>query len=328
MSRHHLIAWARAPHAAVVAIANRTEARAAERAAEFEIPATYANAADMLARESLDAVDIVTNRDTHVELVRLAADHGLDVMCQKPLAPNLAQAESLVADVGSRVRLMVHENRRFAPHFRQLRAWLDEGRIGTPRQCVMTTYRSSMLPGPDGRRPSVERASYFATEPRLTIGEALIHQLDVLRYLLGPMRVVAARTLHTEPDIPGETVASILLETDPGGAPVVLAGNYVAAGHGGSRKGSAAVGAQTTDRFDLAGSRSSVVVTDQALEMIGASSERVAVDYPASYQHCFDAAVAHFADRLRDGRPFETSAEDNLETLRLVEDAYRLAAAR
>ena len=45
------------------------------------------------------------------------------------------------------------------------------------------------------------------------IGEVFIHQLDVLRWLLGPLDVVAARTLRTEPEIAGETVATILMQT-------------------------------------------------------------------------------------------------------------------
>jgi predicted dehydrogenase len=52
---------------------------------------------------------------------------------------------------------------------------------------------------------------------------------------------------------------------------------------------------------------------------------RAPVDFKAAYQACFDRAIAHFTDCLRTGAPFETAPEDNLETLRLVEDAYRLA---
>jgi predicted dehydrogenase len=58
-----------------------------------------------------------------------------------------------VADeVDGRVRLMVHENRRFAPHFRQIRRWIDEGRIGTVRQVTLTRNRTSHMKRPDGTR--------------------------------------------------------------------------------------------------------------------------------------------------------------------------------
>lgn len=323
MSRYHLAAWAKVTDADVVAITNRTLARAEDRAAEFGIATAYDEASEMLEREDLDAVDIVTDRHTHARYVTLAADHGVDAMCQKPLAPGLGEAEELVRSIEGRIRLMVHENRRWAPHFRTIRRWIDEGRVGDVRTVVMTTYRGTLRPDAEGRRAAVERAGYFATEPRLTIGEALIHQLDVLRFLAGPLRVVAARTLRTEPEIAGETVAGILLETDPGGAPVMLAGTYVAPGL--ASGGSAPVGTQTSDRLELIGSRGSVVMTDDRLELRGDRPESMAIDYAGAYQACFDEAVAHFAARLRDGGPFETDAVDNLETLRLVEDAYRLA---
>ena len=159
------------------------------------------------------------------------------------------------------------------------------------------------------------------------IGEALIHQLDVLRFLLGPLRVVASRTAHTEADLPGETLATILLETSSG-APVVLGGSFVAPGLGGAASDpSRPVGASTTDRLEILGSRSSIVMTDDALELRGAETERVAVDYAAAYQACFDAAIAHFVERLRSGEAFETNPSDNLETLRLVEDAYAASRA-
>jgi len=40
------------------------------------------------------------------------------------------------------------------------------------------------------------------------------------------------------------------------------------------------------------------------------------------YQTCFDTAIAHFAECIQTGRPFESPPCDNLETLRLVEAAY------
>ena len=316
ISQYHLAAWRKVAHAEVVAVCDRDEARARTRAAAFTISGVYADAAAMFARERLDAVDIATWRETHVELTRLAAAHGVHVLCQKPLAPTLAEAAALVTEVAGRIRLMVHENRRFAPHFRMLRQWIEAGRVGAVRQCVLTMHRAGFLKDAAGRRPAVERAPYMAREKRLLIAETLIHQLDVLRFLLGPLAMIAARTLNTEPDMPGETLATLLLET-PAGAPVVVAGSFVAPGFG----------TAVSDRLEIIGARASVILDDRGLELRGASSERIAADYKGAYQVCFDAAIAHFVERLRSGLPFETGPDDNLHTLKLVEDAYALAAA-
>ena len=149
------------------------------------------------------------------------------------------------------------------------------------------------------------------------IAETLIHQLDVLRFLLGPLSMVAARTLHTEPDMPGETLATLMLET-PAGAPVVVAGSFVAPGFG----------TAVSDRIEIIGTHASVIFDESGIELRGATVERIAVDMKAAYQACFDAGIAHFVEKLLSGEPFETSPEDNLQTLKLVEDAYALAAQR
>ena len=68
--------------------------------------------------------------NSHAGIVRMAADRGLAVLCQKPLAPSFAEASALVAQVGDRCRLMVHENWRFRRYYRDLAGMLREGRIG------------------------------------------------------------------------------------------------------------------------------------------------------------------------------------------------------
>ena len=60
---------------------------------------------------------------------------------------------------------------------------------------------SGMLPDADGRRPALERQPFMQHEERLMIAEVLIHHLDVMRFLCGELRVVAARTAHTVPDV-------------------------------------------------------------------------------------------------------------------------------
>jgi predicted dehydrogenase len=315
ISQYHLAAWQKVGHAAIVAVCDRDATRARVRASAFAIPAIYTDAAAMFATEKLDAVDIATWRETHAELARLAAAHGVHVLCQKPLAPSLAEAESLAAQVAGRIRLMVNENRRFAPHFRAIRRWIDDGRVGPVRQCVVTMHRSGFIKDANGRRPAVERASFMARESRLMIAETLIHQLDVLRFLLGEMTMVAARTLRTEPDMPGETLATLMLET-VAGAPVVVAGSFVAPGFG----------TAVSDRIEIIGTHASVILDGAGIEMRGTTTERIAVDSAAAYQACFDAGIAHFVERLTANQPFETGPDDNLKTLKLVEDAYTLAA--
>ncbi len=92
ISEYHLIAWSRLRNRAqIVAVADPDRGRALKRAETFGIPKVYTDVPSLLAEEELDAVDIASPRETHVENVELAAAHGVDVMCQKPLASTLAE---------------------------------------------------------------------------------------------------------------------------------------------------------------------------------------------------------------------------------------------
>jgi hypothetical protein len=152
----HLQAWQRLRgRAAVVAIADPNVEAARARAKAFGLPAVYPSVEAMLERErmNLDAIDVATPRETHAPICRLAADRGLAIICQKPLAPTFAEAASLVADVGGRVRLMVHDNWRFRPHYRRIGRWLREGRVGEIRTVTMALFTSGLIADASGRAP-------------------------------------------------------------------------------------------------------------------------------------------------------------------------------
>ena len=176
---------------------------------------------------------------------------------------------------------------------------------------------SGMLPDAAGQRPALVRQPFMQHEARLMIAEVLIHHLDVMRYLCGELAVVDARTAHTLSDVRGETLASIFLETATG-APIEVNGTMAAAGFP----------ARPPDRLELVGSSASVVFDDWELRLLSPSPRSERYDRDGGYQQSFDGVIAHFVDCLDSGAPFETGPSDNLETLRLVEDAYSAAGRR
>jgi predicted dehydrogenase len=312
ISAFHLQAWSRVPDLRVVAIADPDPDRAAARAAAFAIPAAYADLSSLLAHERVDALDVASPRETHADLVREAARHGLPVLCQKPLAPTLEEAERLLADLGGRIRLMVHENWRWRPYYRQIAAWAAEGRLGAVTSASVSVRSSGLLPDPDGILPALARQPFFAGETRLLVAESLIHQIDVVRWLFGPLRHVASRMSRTSDAVVGETVATILMERVEGGAPIVVDGNLTCPFYP----------AQGRDLVEIIGTRASITMAADRLRLHGEGGEEIAYEHPAAYQASFDGAVAHFVSCLRSGAPFETDGVENLETLRLVEAAY------
>ncbi|MBR1157010.1 Gfo/Idh/MocA family protein [Bradyrhizobium sp. JYMT SZCCT0428] len=315
VSRHHLIAWASiADQARVVAVADPSADNAARRATEFEIPRTYASAEAMLAETDLDAIDIAAPREMHAPLVRLAAAKHLPVLCQKPLAPNLQQAADLAAEVRDLTRLMVHENWRFRGYYRDAVAWLREGRIGNVKQAQLTLMTSGVLPGPDGLCPALERQPFMRREKRMLVAEVLIHHLDTLRMLLGPLRVTAAALSRTSEQLVGEDGAVIQLQADNGAGVTVFA-SFAAHGHP----------ATQVDRLEILGDKGAIKLDGPQLICSGAAPQEKVYDLATEYQGSYNRTIAHFVQSLRDNTPFETAPQDNLETLRLVEDCYRLS---
>jgi D-apiose dehydrogenase len=315
VSRHHLIAWAAlADQARVVAIADPSQENAARRAGEFGISALFRGAETMLAEAELDAVDIAAPRAIHASLVRLAAAKGLPVLCQKPLAADLAEATQLASDVKDQTRLMVHENWRFRGYYRDAAAWLRAGRIGNVKQAQLTLLTSGFLPGPDGLRPALERQPFMRNEKRLLVAEVLIHHLDTLRMLLGPLQVTSAGLSRSCADLAGEDGAVIQLRARDGATISVFA-SFAANGFP----------AVQIDRLEVLGDKGAIRLEGPSLTCSGENPEQREYDLAVEYQGSYNRTVAHFVQSLRDGTPFETAPADNLETLKLVEDCYRLS---
>jgi len=310
ISLYHLRAWG-ASGVPVVAVCDLDRDKAEARAAEFGIDRVYDDPAALFADGGFELVDIAASVSAHAPVSRMAADRGVHVMLQKPMTETVAEAEALVADIGERVRFMVHENYRFRPHYMTVRRWVEEGRIGTPRHAAIACRGSGLCPR-QGREPFlVERQPYLKDFRRNLVFETMIHHLDVLRALVGPLEVVAARLNRLAEGLPGEDTASILMQ-GPGGLIATADGCICAPGypdlHG--------------DRLELIGTKGTVIMDYNKVSLVGSEEPPVEVDLLGRYQECFDTAIAAFVAGVRDGTPFETDRLDNLETLRLMESVY------
>ncbi|MFC5758967.1 Gfo/Idh/MocA family protein [Rhizobium sp. GCM10022189] len=316
VSEYHLPAWMKqSARAEVVAIADPAAQARAARSRAFGIARTYASAEAMLAEEALDAVDICAPREVHVELVRLAAQRGLDILCQKPLAPDYDQAAALVAELPEAIRLMVHENWRFRAYYRRLKAWLEEGIAGDIRQVQFEFFSSGMIADAEGNRPALVRQPFFRRQQRLLVMEVMIHHLDTLRYLLGELEVVAARLERSNDDIVAEDVASVVLRRLDDGAIVTVNANLAVHGAPPAPR----------DHLRIFGTQATLELYGSRLSARGRAEREEEFDADAVYQGAYDATIAHFLDGL-DGRVvMETMPADNIRTLALVEDIYRLS---
>jgi len=192
----------------LAAVCDKDAGRAKATAERFGVPAAYADAEEMLRRERPDVVDIITDVDTHARFVDMAAGYGAAVVCQKPMAPDLATAQRMVATCREKgVRFYVHENFRWQAPIRRLKAVLDSGEIG--RVFKARVWFCSAFPVFDNQPFLAQLEQFILTD----IGS---HVLDTVRFLFGEVRTLHCLTQRVNPRIKGEDVANVLLEMTDG----------------------------------------------------------------------------------------------------------------
>jgi predicted dehydrogenase len=212
-ARYQLSAWRELPGACCVALCDRDRAKAEALARDLGIPAVYDQPEALLDREPVDFVDVITGAESHAPLVHIAAGRGLPVICQKPMAPSLAEAVGMVAACRrAAIPFLVHENWRWQTPIRRVKEVLDEGRIGTPfRARINMTSGFPVF----GNQPSLKE------QERFMIADMGSHILDVARFFFGEPRSLYARAQRIHPDIRGDDVATVVL-TMGGGRTTVL----------------------------------------------------------------------------------------------------------
>jgi predicted dehydrogenase len=131
ISEYHLRAYA-AMGLDVVALCNRTAAKAEQRRAEF-FPAArvYADYRDVLARDDVEVVDITLHPAEGTSVIEAALHAGKHVLSQKPFVLDLDEGGRLADLADARgLKLAVNQNGRWAPHFSYLTAAVDAGVVG------------------------------------------------------------------------------------------------------------------------------------------------------------------------------------------------------
>lgn len=322
ISRSHLPGWQASPDADLVAVVDLDRTRAEARAAEFGIERVYTDPAVMLKTERPDCVDIATRPETHLELIQLAAEHGVHVLCQKPLAASLAEAEAM-ATLCRRagVRCMVNEMWRFLPWYRELKPRLLAGEVGPIHFARFQGGRYPMR----RQRPVNDNQPYFADMPRLIVYEMIIHWIDAARYLFGEVNSLYAHLTKINPALAGEDVVQLLLN-HAGGVTSLMDHSWGTAPErpeSRRREGNLLIeGRDGSFRFDDEPGHLVRLTLDGREEIIG--HYKVAGD---PFLAAFAGCIGHFAASLRQGTPFESELDDNLRTLAVTLAAYESAAA-
>ncbi|QDU46507.1 1,5-anhydro-D-fructose reductase [Symmachiella dynata] len=149
----------------------------------------------LIARDDIDAIDIGSPNNTHYEMALAAAEAGKMILCEKPLAMDVAQAEAMTAAVEKAgVANMVWYNYRRVPAITLAHQLVKEGRIGRPFH-----YRATYLQDwtiaedvPQGGA-TLWRLDAAVAGSGVT-GDLLAHSIDTAIWLNGPITSVSAAT--------------------------------------------------------------------------------------------------------------------------------------
>lgn len=307
VSAFHVAGWQACSNAILVGIADPDLVRAAARAALVPGAAAFTSLAEMAAGCDLDAVDIVAPPHLHADLVLQALALGLHVLCQKPLAPDAAQAADLVRKMPDTPRVMVHENWRWRAPYRAMKADLVSGALSYPDQFDMRVQSAGLLPDAKGRYPALVRQPFFAGLDRFLVTEVLVHHLDTLQFLFGPLRVHDAKVTRRCPVIIGEDYAEITMTA--GTCKGRLIGDFCVPDAPSLPSDLLVIPGGCIDGWSYQ------IDSDPPTEW----------DRQTAYQQSYSDTILHFVTALRSGAEFETDPQTAMGVLEQVSDIYSIA---
>ncbi len=300
ISRLHLDGIARHPdRTQVVALCDPDEATAKARAADYGVSSTYFDLGRMIAEAGLDVAIVCTPTHVRKAVIWPLLDAGIPVFCEKPFAETYSEAAE-IAQKAQETGVPVAVNQNFRRHFafHVARDLLDQGHLGRPLHLVQVANR---LRRDRGWR--LERRRYV-------MAVMSIHWFDGYRYLLGeePERVYCQGVNSPATDGGEDTAVSVTL-TFPSGTVVSLSESFSSfARH---------------EHCCLDCEAGALAMDYGSLQEIRASGDVLTHDNPYDKPEATYYLLNDLMQAAASGRAPETGAADNLNTMRILEAAYR-----
>lgn len=293
----------------IVAMYSRTEAAATALAAQLPGQvATYTDLPTLLARDDIEAVDVILPITVMPGAVELALRAGKHVISEKPLAPDGVIGRWLLAKYAERTGQvwMVGENWRYEDAFEQAAALIHSGQIGRLRLCHMAVYNPI---NPDNKYYSTpwRRAGNFPGGFLLDVG---VHHVAILRWLIGEIAAVSATVSQIRADLPPADTLSATLQFENG-----VVGTYLA---------TYALTAPWLPALHITGESGAVRVHRQELELTVNGQTRAV---PVTPHRGIAAQLADFAAAIRQGKPHRNPPEQAWQDVAVIEAMLRSAEA-
>jgi predicted dehydrogenase len=197
--------------AQLIALADPVEASVRSAAAEFGVPEAVTDWRKVVARDDVDLVSVATPNAYHEEISVAALQAGKHVLCEKPLALDLAGARRMlrVADASGK-RTSVNFRYRWVPSMRFLHQLVEQGELGEIRHVFMNYLNSGRV---DPDRP-VSWRQMRAEAGSGNLGDLGSHMIDLAHWLVGPIGRVSARLTTFTKERPSTDGGRIAVDVD------------------------------------------------------------------------------------------------------------------
>lgn len=344
MGRTHSNAWRQVAHfftdlpfePVLKVLVGRTESRVREAQGRLGFEEAATNWQEVLLRKDVDIVDICTPGDSHAAIAIAAAQAGKAILCEKPLANTVAEAEAMLAAVQKAgvIHMLCHNYRR-CPAVALAKRIISEGQIGD-----IYHYRGVYLQDwiVDPNFPRVWRLEK-ARAGSGSLGDILSHTMDLSRYLVGePLHVSGLlKTFISERPLPDNPGQRGKVDVDDSAQALVKFANGAVGYYEGSRFAS---GRKNYNRLEINGSKGSLVWDLErmnelevyaesgplsgfrAISVTDASHPYMAAWWPPGhiigYEHTFTHTVYDFLRAIADGAQPSPDFADGLQNQRVL----------
>ena len=218
----HAQALATLPQSTFVAVCGRNAERTAAFASQYGVR-PYTNLEEMVHDSAVEAVILCTPHPLHAEQACIAAEAGVHVLVEKPLATTVADCDRMIAaSQRTGIQLGVISQRRLYPPVQRLRAAIDAGKIGDPILGTVTVlgWRSAEYYAMDAWRGT------WAGEGGGVLVNQAVHQLDLFQWLMGPVeQIFGSWANFNHPSIEVEDTAVAALRFRSGALGTIVVSN-------------------------------------------------------------------------------------------------------
>lgn len=314
----------------VVAVCDIDEEKVKAYAAANGVARYYTDYNEMLAKEKLDAVSVCTWNAAHKGATIAALKSGANVICEKPMAMNAAEAlemQKTAEECGK--LLMIAFVRRFGNDADILKKFIDAGSLGDIYYAKATYLRRNGCPG-----GWFGDKKYSGGGPLIDLG---VHVIDLVRYLAGSPKPVS---------VYGVTYNNLGMNRATGGQSYVsstkgsqfvydvedFATAFVRFDNGLTLLVEASFNLNIkndTGNIELFGTKAGAKIDPQIEFFSDMNGMLVDIkphgDTALSFNGLFNREIVHFVDCVRNGTPCRSKAEDGVVLMKILDAIYKSA---